>query len=152
MRNAPLLLLAAIILAVLALPLLSPPRDRGTVTDAGTAASGKDNSGQMPPKPDGKAAVTGDRRQAEPGADTGDAGRSRLRFMLSRDESLTSPIRLSDGRVGVALNGTHMSVSAARRRPDGTIEVSCFDSADGLESFLDGARAGRETVAATEVR
>lgn len=59
-----------------------------------------------------------------------------LRYAMQRDASHLTFTKNPDGSKAVFLNGTFKTVSAAKRLPDGTLEIRCFESFEDLENFM----------------
>ena len=63
-----------------------------------------------------------------------------LRYAMQRDADKLTFITHPDGSKSVNLNGTFRTVTAARRLPDGTLEISCFENFEDLENFVDTSK------------
>lgn len=61
---------------------------------------------------------------------------SRIQAKMSRDTSRFSSTSHADGTVQINLNGGFQSASMARRKPDGSLEVRCFNQFEGVREFL----------------
>ena len=59
-----------------------------------------------------------------------------LRYAMQRDADKLTFTTHPDGSKSVNLNGTFRTVTAARRLPDGTLEISCFENFEDLEKFV----------------
>ena len=60
---------------------------------------------------------------------------SPLEYAMQRDPRYLTFTTHPDGSQSVHLNGTFRMVTAAKRRPDGTLEIRCFDNYDALQNF-----------------
>ncbi|MEM9444640.1 MAG: hypothetical protein AAGA18_04735 [Verrucomicrobiota bacterium] len=60
----------------------------------------------------------------------------RLEVSMERSIKNLQLIDRPDGGKRLSLNGAFQFVSAARRMPDGSIKVGCFEHYDKLERFL----------------
>ncbi len=61
---------------------------------------------------------------------------SPLEYAMQRDPRYLTFTTNPDGSKSVHLNGTFRSVTAAKRLPDGTLEIRCIENYDALENFL----------------
>ena len=59
-----------------------------------------------------------------------------LRASMQRNADRITIKKNAEGSNVAYLNGTFKSVSAARRLPDGTLVVHCFDDYDAFEEFM----------------
>ncbi len=59
-----------------------------------------------------------------------------LQFAMQRDASNVTFTDNPDGSRTAFLNGTFRTVTAAKRQPDGTLRIHCFDNFEALRNFM----------------
>jgi len=62
---------------------------------------------------------------------------AKLQQLLYRNNQQLKVIHRADGSRLVRLNGQHQYASAARRQPDGTVLVGCFQHIEPMMTFMD---------------
>lgn len=60
-----------------------------------------------------------------------------IRYAMQRDARYLTYTTNPDGSKAVHLNGTCRMATAARRLPDGTFEIRCFENFEDLDNFVD---------------
>jgi hypothetical protein len=59
-----------------------------------------------------------------------------LESVMRRDVNNIDIVENPDGSRTAHLNGTYRTVSAAKRLPDGTLKISCFENFEALKDFI----------------